>query len=368
MSKVLSVLQGWPVPVAAFLIGAMILGSTVDEIDMPDWLADTFATRWVRPEPDAPPDAPAPRLPVPFAPAPGRDDRTPIAFLNHVFELGSPSLPSHLGGIGPVFWDHAGQGTGALISPTRVLTTGHLFAKAGEWEGPFGRTPKAPAPSDGRIYLEACGRAYDFAKIDLGSMTPRERLGLDYAIAELAEPACDAAHVLPVAVTPDDLASAADQMVLNFGAYRFADVDWYAHHPLFAGRDLDTKYARFAVFGVSCSVTGREDTGEVAEGSTAVIVTQGCDGVPGGSGGPLLVSRDGGASYAIVGVANSYRRTDREFNNYTRIEGAVAAHLSGYVDLVALPPASTTSPSPASLPEGPNGAWLPMRSHSEDLQ
>ena len=126
---------------------------------------------------------------VPYAPAPGRDDRTPIAYLSQVFDLGDAALPSKLSGIGPVFWDHAGQGAGALIATNIVLTTGHLFAERGKWEGPHGRTEKPPAPSD--------GRAYDFKAIHMGSMSPRNNLGLDYAIAEFATPVCAEATILP---------------------------------------------------------------------------------------------------------------------------------------------------------------------------
>lgn len=383
MTKVFVRLQSWPVPMAVLLSSVMLLGSTVDEIDVPDWLAEVVSGLWSEREalpevpgvPDAPEQPDGPEVPdvgvpaVPFAPSPGRDDRTPVAYLNQVFALGNPALPAQLSGVGPVFWDHAGQGTGALISPTIVLTTAHLFAETGQWEGPYGRTPRPIPPSDGRIYLEACGRAYDFTALDLGSMAPRERLGLDYAIAELTEPACDAAHMLPVSLTPDDLVGAADQIVLNIGSYRFADVDFYADHPLFADRDTSDRFERYAVFGVRCEATGRHDTGDVTDGSTAVIVTRGCDGIPGGSGRPLLVSRDGGASYAIIGVANSYRRTDREYNNYTRIEGAFAAHLSRYVGLVELPPASAVRSVPSSfIPAESNGPWLPMQTDLEDLR
>lgn len=372
MSEFFALLRGWPVVTAFVVSAAMIFGSTVDEIDAPDWLVEVLSSFWSSPEKDDGdlgqlPNEPKAAPGIPFAPVPGRDDRTPVALLNQVFELGNPSLPAHLTGIGPVFWDHAGHGSGTLIAPSIVLTTAHLFAEQGLWDGPLGRTERPPPPSDGRIYLEACGRAYDFVAIDLGSMAPRSRLGLDYAIAELVEPACTAAHPLPVALTPDDLVGATNQYLLSVGAYRFTDVEWYAGHPLYADRDVGDRFSRMAVFGVRCEATGREDTGDVAMRSTAIITTDGCDAVPGGSGGALLVSRDGGASYAVIGVTNSYR-PNTDYNNYTRIEGAFAAHLGGYVDLVQLPAASGTTSTPSSLPPGADAPWLSLVWNQEDLR
>ena len=157
-----------------------------------------------------------------------------------------------------------------------VLTTGHLFAAKGKWEGPHGLSPKPPSPSDGYIYLEACAQSYPLITIHLGSMAPRARLGLDYAIVELATPACPEAAVLPVALTPDDLVGAEDQIFLNMGSYTFSDITRFATHPIFAGKASSTvSYERQAVFGVRCTPTGRDDTGTVADGSTAVIVSEG---------------------------------------------------------------------------------------------
>ncbi len=377
MDKVLMQARSWPAPTAFVLCMVMLLGSTTDEIDAPDWLAEAWVTLWAAPEPEMPgPEAPAPPqdgapdLTVPYAPVPGRDDRTPLAFLNQVFDLGNPALPDQLSGIGPVSWDHAGTGSGTLIARDMVLTTGHLFAERGMWDGPRGRTERPPPPSDGRIYLPACGRAYDFQAIELGSLSPRDRLGLDYAIARLVEPACEAAHVLSVALTPGDLAGANDQLLLSIGAYPFADVPWYANHPLFADRDLTQRYARYAVFGVRCEATGLRDTGDVDGLSTGLVLTSGCDAVPGGSGGALLASRDGGASYALVGVTNSYR-PDSEYNNYTSVEGAFAEHLRRFVTLHELPTASTTAPNAASQTfgaDGHGGPWLPLTLNQKDLR
>lgn len=309
---------------------------------------------------------------MPYAPAPGRDDRTPIAFLSQVFDLGDGALPTKLSGIGPVFWDHAGQGTGTLIAPNVVLTTGHLFAERGKWDGPQGPTEKPPAPSDGRIYLAACGRAYDLKAIHMGSMAPRNNLGLDYAIAELTTPACAEAVILPVTQTPQDLYGVEGQILLNMGAYRFRDMPRYAQHPLFAAQaKQSSRHAHYAVFGVRCRATAHKDTGDVAEGSTGLVITSGCDGIPGGSGGPLIVSRDGGASYAVVGVANSYRKTDAEYNIYTAVEGAFAAHLAQFVDVISLPVASVSSlPSSVHPDIIDHGPWDAMRRDpaSEDTQ
>ncbi len=353
MTFVLSTLRHWPALAALLVSTAMIFSTAADQIELPDWLLEFFDAA---PEPE--PDGGKAVALIPYAPAPDRDDRTPMPYVDLVFGLSDPDLPTKLSGIGPVFWDHSGHGTGALIAPDVVLTTGHLFAKGGRWKGPFGRTQKPPAPSSGRIYLAACGQAYDFKAIDMGSIAPRARLGLDYAIGVLTQPACPEATVLPVATTPDDLDSAADQILLNMGAYRYADLPRYASHPLYAARPTSDRNARYDVFGVRCKATGRDDTGDVPEGSTGIIITDGCDGVPGGSGGPLLVSRDGGESYAIIGVANSYR-PNTEYNNYTRIEAAFATHLSRYVDLIDLPEADAGF-APSTSPDATPSPWLPM--------
>jgi hypothetical protein len=371
MTRTETIFGYWPIPLATILGGAMIFTAVMEKVDLPDWLLDSFAQAPDAPAPETPEDfPPAPKAGhvIPYAPAPGRDDRTPLAYVSHVFDLNDQDLPRKFSGIGPVFWDHGGQGTGALIAPTIVLSTGHLFAKAGKWHGPYGRSDKPPAPSDGRIYLAACGQAYDLKAIHMGSMAPRARLGLDYAIVELAQPACETAQVLPVAETPDDLVGAQGQTLLTLGAYRFADLPRYANHPLYDARTTSQKYARYDVFGVRCEATAREDTGDIAGDSTATIATQGCDGVPGGSGGPLVVSRDGGVSYNIIGVTNSYR-PNTEYNNYTRIEGAFAKHLSTYLTLITLPEASSAAPiSGRALPDG---LWLPINKatpNTEDFE
>ncbi|MEL6467937.1 MAG: hypothetical protein AAFQ58_23485 [Pseudomonadota bacterium] len=361
MHRLGAVFNAWPAFVATAISFAMIFGNAAETVEVPPWLLQTwdYLTEVAPEVPQNPVPAPDTVADILYAPVPGRDDRTPLPFVGHVFELGDPALPAKLSGIGPVFWDHAGQGTGAMIAPDVVLTTGHLFAERGKWDGPHGRTEKPPAPSDGRIYLATCGRAYDFKAIELGSMAPRARLGLDYAIGVLAEPVCDAAQVLPVAETPNDLAGAEDQILLNMGSYRFGDVPRYAQHPLYADRPTSDKFARYDVFGVRCRATGRDSTGNVDGLSTGLVVTSGCDGVPGGSGGPLVVSRDGGVSYSVVGVANSYMPSDSEYNNYTAVEGAFAAHLARFVDLGTLPDAARST-SPALHMSESTAAVLPM--------
>ncbi|MGH1416381.1 MAG: trypsin-like serine peptidase [Pelagimonas sp.] len=368
MTRLDTILGLWPLPVAATLCGAMVFTTAMDKIDLPDWLLDHFAQVPEAPTPDLPeerPPAPQTSFSVPYAPAPGRDDRTPLVYVPHVFGFEDRDFTGQLSGTAPVFWDHGGQATGALIARDLVLSTAHVFVDTGKWEGPYGLTSNPPAPSDGRIYLEACGQAYAFKAIHPGSMSPRARLGLDYAIVELAQPACEAAQILPVAETPDDLIEAQDQILLSIGAYRYADLPSYAQHPLYAARTTSDKFARYDVFGVRCEATAREDTGDVAGDSTATIAATGCDAVPGGSGGPLIVSRDGGASFAIVGVTNSYRK-GTEYNNYTRIEGAFAKHLSAFLPLTRLPEAS--SATPITRPALPKGDWHPITFSTDKLE
>ena len=166
---------------------------------------------------------------------------------------------------------------------------------------------------------------------------------------------------MPVSATPDDLVGTENQIFLNMGAYQFSDIARYAAHPVFSEKAATSiAQERQAVFGVRCEPTGRGDTGAVATGTTGVIITSGCDGVPGGSGGPTVLSRDGGLTYSIVGVANSYR-PNTEYNKHTRIEGAFAAHLARFVDLVELP-AATGGPAPSHIaPEEPLGPWEPTQ-------
>lgn len=363
MTKLAAVLHHWPLPVMAILSSALIGTTAIEKVDLPQWLVDAFvaAPEPLEPEPEL--EAPVAIFDVPYAPAPGRDDLTPVSYMSHVFGLGDPTLPTKLSGIGPVFWDHAGRGTGTLIAPDLVLSTGHLFVDDGKWEGPDGATENPPDPSAGHIFLAACNRSYAFTAIHPGSMAPRSRLGLDYAIAELVEPACAEAQVLPVAYTPDDIARTDDQMnddqiFLSTGYYEHGDVPRYAQHPLYGDPDPERLNPELDLFGVRCQPVGREDTGDVAEGSTAVIATEGCDGRPGSSGSAVLLSRDGGETYAVVGVRNS-SRPGTEYNNDTRIEGAFAAHLGTFVDLVSFPESNSTTPHIDAFE--PGGVWVPSR-------
>ena len=184
MRSLSTILNLWPVPIAALASIFMFVAVAAEQTEIPSWLKgvlEKLLPEAPPPTPDTSPEPPALTARLPYAPAPGRDDRTPVPFLSHVFGLNDVALPAKLSGIGPVFWDHAGQCTGALIAPDVVLTTAHLFAERGKWDGPFDLSEKPPAPSDGRIYLAACDRAYDFKAIELGSLAPRDRLGLDLA-------------------------------------------------------------------------------------------------------------------------------------------------------------------------------------------
>lgn len=67
-------------------------------------------------------------------------------------------------------------------------------------------------------------------------------------------------------------------------------------------------------------------------------------------------------------MANSYR-PNSEYNNYTRIEGAFAKHLSTFVDLAQMPAASIASGTAPShvVPEYSLGPWEAMQIQ-EDME
>lgn len=315
-----------PVVGALVLSTAMIATAISQDLDWHLWGGDSSEQSQPLPHLTQPQG-------IPFAPSPDRDDRTPIPYLSLVFGLGDPTLATKLSGVGITFWEHSGRGSGTLIAPDIVLTTGHLFAENGLWKGPDGLTAERPPASDGRFYLETCGRSYTFRHIRLGDVIPRQPLGLDYAVAVLEDPVCEEAMIMPVVITPLDLARHDDQILLAIGAYEIADVTQYAGHPVFKWRSGSE--AHLGIFGVRCQATGMRDTGEVAEGATAVIETEGCDAKPGGSGGALVLSRDGGQTYNLVGVTNSYQ-PDSEYNNFTQIDGAVARQLQSFVTVQGL--------------------------------
>lgn len=327
MPEIPRILDHWP-GAAALALSALLIGVSAEEklgIEIWPRLAETPSDPApVPPAPIAPPLPPGPA--APYGPVPGWDDRTPVEYLSQVFDLDDPYLAQKLSGIGPVFWI-GGQASGTLIARDVVLTTGHLFARDGYWEGASPDAPLQPDPSNGSIYLPACQRSYDFLHVELGSMAPRHNLGRDYAIARLSEPACDAARPLAAEILADTAIAALrphEAILLNLGSYRFADLPRYANHPLFR---TEPPHHPYHVFGVRCRMSGHSDTG----GAAGLILTDGCDSIPGGSGGPLLVSLDAGATYRIVGVLNSYSTENREYNNFTRITGRLAAHLTRFV-------------------------------------
>jgi len=324
MRNPFAIFDHWPT------IVALGLSTVVGAVTLEEKLGVELKLSLLRPEAKTPDVAVAtpPREPlIPLAPAPGWDDRTPVEYMSRHFGLDDPFLTEKLSGIGATYWKGAGRGTGALIAQDVVLSTGHLFAENGYWEKPNQNDPLAPDPSNGSMYLAACGRSYEFVHVELGSMAPRQNLGRDYAIARLVEPACASARILGATEISDRVIEQHDEIaqpLLNMGSYAFADIKNYASHPFFT-QDW-TRHPQH-LFGVRCRMDGFRDTG----GEAGLIFTDGCDGVPGGSGGPLLLSLDGGETYRIVGVANSYSKTDSEFNNFTRVTGRFASHLMRFV-------------------------------------
>ena len=92
MHRLTPILNAWPVLVAMLISAAMIVSAAEKDVTLPPWVIEFFIEE---PE-DKPEPAPVPKPKsahaVPYAPAPGRDDRTPLAYVSHVFELDDPDL------------------------------------------------------------------------------------------------------------------------------------------------------------------------------------------------------------------------------------------------------------------------------------
>lgn len=336
MRRLFSLFNFWPVLFALTLCVGLAYVAAVENLGLSFW-----EDYLIDPEPDAPrgkeqpKDPPRPRA-QPRRGNPGEDDRTPVEHISARFGLNDLNLPSKLSGVGPIFWAGRRQGTGAVFARADiVLTTGHAFAKKGKWNSPNGPTLSQPSPSHGTIYLEACNQSYRFKVIELGSTAPRANLGLDYAIGQLDEPVCEGAAILYGATLSDNTfeeLATGEHILLSLGAYPFRDVKVYRNHPDLTGKP--TRFDRlhnYHVFGVVCRMLRLAPWPPSVSGlETALYETEGCDAVPGGSGGPLLVSVDGGASYRVIGVTNSYR-PNTEYNNYTTITGALLEHINTFV-------------------------------------
>jgi hypothetical protein len=319
MSKSFEIFDHWPTFIA---VG---LSTVIGVITLEEKLGVELELSFLRPDVEAPnADDPLPPEPsVPLGQNPGWDDRTPLEYMSHYFEIDDPYLADKLSGFGTVYWVGRYSGTGALIAPDVVLSTGHAFAKSGQWLTNSGHHTPEHNPSDGSIYLAVCGRSYEFIHIELGSMSPRQNLGKDYAIARLAEPACAEAQPLRAEELSDraiEEHDPNDEILISLGSYPFASLPRYVNHPFFS---QNPSQHRNHLFGTRCKMVGHRDTGDDA----GLIMTNGCWGRPGSSGAPLIVSRDSGETYRIIGVANSYSKTDSEFNNFTRVTGRFASHL-----------------------------------------
>ena len=99
MTFVLSTLRQWPAFTALLVSTAMIVSTAADQIELPDWLPELFDAD---PEPEPSPDDEDASDIFPYAPAPDRDDRTPLAYVDLVFGLSDPDLPAKRSGSGPV--------------------------------------------------------------------------------------------------------------------------------------------------------------------------------------------------------------------------------------------------------------------------
>ncbi len=168
MPNPFAIFDHWPTFIA---VG---LSTVIGVITLEEKLGVELELSFLRPDVEAPnADEPLPPEPsVPLGQNPGWDDRTPLEYMSHYFDIDDPYLTEKLSGFGTVDWVGRYSGTGALIAPDVVLSTGHAFAKSGQWLTISGHHTPAHNPSAGSIFLAACGRSYEFVHIELGSMSP----------------------------------------------------------------------------------------------------------------------------------------------------------------------------------------------------
>lgn len=250
-----------------------------------------------------------------------KDDRVPISVLSDEYDLNDPNLPKKLTGLGSLYIGN-GRCTASLLGRNDfIITAAHCLPKPSK---------RNTAHIKIEFYSLTCKTFYTATKRFIKTDNPRRHIDLDYAFLKLDQPACaDATPFQAVTLTDE----AAKEMLefsyplLSLSTFEFEAVRRHAEFPK-AWEKARERYNNLEAFGVFCRFSKpRDNIGQPKNALT--YYTQGCDTFSGNSGGPLLVSLDGGKSYKVIATLFGHTFNGSE-NLFPRVKGVYAKNLESF--------------------------------------
>jgi len=243
----------------------------------------------------------------------GADDRVPLSALSGVYNLDDDTLEHRLAALGSVHTT-SGRCTGSVLGRSDfVITAAHCLEGASAQEVHF--------------FSVACNASYTVDRIYVSPRYSLRRIAFDYAFIDLAEPVCDTVEPFQAITLTDDAVRQLQQQqypLLSLSVFSFDETARHEEFPQ-ARRQSLLRWQRLSGFGVFCRFAERNDlTGTDQE--AVLYRTEGCDTFPGNSGGPLLVSLDGGQNYRVIATLFGCGSVDC----FPRIKGPFAADLERF--------------------------------------